>query len=294
MRSQRVTRPRGDLIALRRAAIIAVIAALVCLGCSPDADVSWPSVAEQHTSFEQLQAESPVDEPIIADAMARVVGIVMGVDPLSIRDDGAAIVLPDTSGQIPTVGLGTAVLTGGYVLTAYHVVDATVRPIAIVGRGRQQPFRTSAELFWCYPKGDLALLELDSPLPSGLDIAGRVAVGEPVWTYARQALVGGHVNESPANAAGQTRLLSANLKLRHGDSGGPMLNLYGDLIAVNVGADTRQRSGWRRLTHVQIDQPTSLSIMLSATLLDDVIRRKAKIGRYGENCRAQKNTLHPG
>lgn len=284
MRMRRVTQPHSFIMVWRSRAYIPVIAIFASLGCSPGSEFSPPTAAEQQVTFENLQATTPVSQPVIADAMQRIVGIVVGVDPQTVRNDGTALILTSALDQAPTVGLGAAVKNGGYVLTAYHVVDENVRPIAIAGRGRQQAFRTSAEIFWCYQKGDLALLQLDASLPAGLSVIGSVAVGEPVWTHGRRALLGGFIIESPSTATGQTRLLSASFRLAHGDSGGPMLNLNGDLVAVNVGADTRKRRWWQSLRAAPTEHPVSLSIMLSESLLDSILSHEAPVGQYGDTC----------
>lgn len=145
---------------------------------------------------------------------------------------------------------GTAAMvdTRGYLLTAAHVVDET--PVSVIyydgGRLRHQ----QARLVWngntAPGKPDLALLRVPLPLPVAYQWAEHYSTGDAVaavgvnYTDPEKpnfvmGFSGGKLGKDrPLQRTPTTQTVTSDLPLHFGDSGGPLFDLQGKLIAINV------------------------------------------------------------
>lgn len=143
-----------------------------------------------------------------------------------------------SAGRSGPIGSGTGffVSSDGLLVTNAHVVRGG-KSFSIYTRGEETP----AELVQVDPENDLALLKVDvqsRPIP--LAAQSKPDKGEEVLTlgYPRPNLQGieqkatfGRVN-ALTGAKGDVRFLQVDLPIQPGNSGGPLLNLRGEVIAV--------------------------------------------------------------
>ena len=190
-----------------------------------------PTIAKAGTSGDQIAS-------VVAKVSPAVVGIVV-TRPPTVEEDGSA---PKTvSADRPTVALGSGFIIdpSGFIATNKHVVlDATsIFVVATDG------VRYKASVVGMPSKADMALLRIEAgrPLPfvqfgnSDKMRAGDtvIAIGSPFGldntvTAGILSAVNRDVMESPFDDYLQT-----DAAINHGNSGGPLFNLAGEVVGMN-------------------------------------------------------------
>lgn len=144
------------------------------------------------------------------------------------------------SGVYSALSLGTAwAVTRQHVVTNYHVV-ANTRNLRLVMPGQHE---IPLKLIASDPQNDLAILalagthRLNSPLPVSHRVPG---LGSAVFTigYPHPDLMGtspkltaGHIN-ALSGIADDPRIFQVDVPVQAGNSGGPLLNMYGEVVAI--------------------------------------------------------------
>ena len=162
-------------------------------------------------------------------------------------------VQPDNGGNMINSGLGTGFIfdKDGYILTNEHVVSGADE-IYVTVEGYTEPFK--AELLGSDFDLDLAVLKISgkkefSTLPIGDSTRLRVgewvtAIGNPLG-YDHTVSVGvvsAKGREIQIPEGNQTRsyenLLQTDASINSGNSGGPLLNMSGEVIGINTAVST--------------------------------------------------------
>jgi 2-alkenal reductase len=160
-------------------------------------------------------------------------------------------------------GSGFIISTDGYVITNNHVIEG--------GTSFQVQFMdgttVDATLVGADPIQDVAVLKLD--LKSGQSVPGTlsfgdsssveagqqvVAIGTPYGEYANSVSTGivNAVNRSldEGNGLSMPNLIQHDAPIYPGNSGGPLLNLSGEVIGMNVAAATDPTTGGQTATGI--------------------------------------------
>lgn len=154
-------------------------------------------------------------------------------------------VTSQTRGQAVSVsGLGSGVLVSadGKIITAAHVIQAA----DIVGVEFPSGFRSKAQILAADTAADVALLQLaEMPkdvAPAKLGDSDKAQVGDQVFVVGAplgitHTLTVGHISARRTPAASSGSLVMAELfqtdaAINHGNSGGPMFNMNGEVIGV--------------------------------------------------------------
>ncbi len=156
--------------------------------------------------------------------------------------------IPSVVSIVSTTGTGTASGTGiimtenGYLITNEHVVDGAVS-IQVLLRDES---RYTASLVGSDTISDLAVLKIEA---SGLTAAefGNsdevqvgdtvVAIGDPLGIELRGTMTDGiisAINRDVTTNGRTMTLLQTNAQLNNGNSGGPLINIYGQVIGINT------------------------------------------------------------
>lgn len=152
-------------------------------------------------------------------------------------------VLVDLGDGSASVGTGVIFSADGYFVTNYHVVAGGADCAAVLDTGAMYPARFVAG----DAENDLAVLRLegDGLLPTAafadsddLTVGDKVyAIGNPLGYELRGTLTDGIVSaiNRDVEVDGAVRtLIQTNAALNSGNSGGPLINEYGQVVGINV------------------------------------------------------------
>ncbi len=163
-----------------------------------------------------------------------------GGDPFFQQFDfGQTRIVPASS-----LGSGFIVHPSGYVITNNHVIDRARRIEVELADGRKLP----ADLVSADPESDLAVLKIasDTPLPTlPLGDSSDLMIGEPVIAVGNPLGFSHSVSTGIVSAVHRDLksqedkvllgdLIQTDAAINHGNSGGPLLNAYGQVIGINT------------------------------------------------------------
>ncbi|HPE15341.1 MAG TPA: trypsin-like peptidase domain-containing protein [Oscillospiraceae bacterium] len=141
-----------------------------------------------------------------------------------------------------SIGTGVIFSSDGYILTNQHVIDGGTR--ATVTLQDERSF--DALLVGADSQNDLAVLKIDAtgltPAEFGdsslLEVGDTaVAIGNPLGTELRGTMTDGIISaiNRNVNVSGRMMtLIQTNAALNSGNSGGPLLNVYGQVVGINT------------------------------------------------------------
>lgn len=152
-----------------------------------------------------------------------------------------------------TVGTGVIFSGDGYFITNYHVIEGGRECLALLEDGRRLP----ASYVGGDRNSDLAVLKMNPPaggtLPAAvfgdsdlLNVGDDVyAIGNPLGMELRGTLTNGIVSAANRKVEVDGRimtLIQTNAALNTGNSGGPLINEYGQVVGINVVKMSSHRS----------------------------------------------------
>jgi 2-alkenal reductase len=162
----------------------------------------------------------------------------------AVEEIGPAVVtvLGEISGQ-PVSGSGVIISSQGYILTNNHVVEGTARLLVILADGSQLP----AEIVGTDMYADLAIVQAQGEFPA-VAILGNsdtlkpgetvIAIGSPLGDFVNTVTVGvisatGRMLDT-GNGFLMEDLIQTDAAINQGNSGGPLVNLAGDVVGINT------------------------------------------------------------
>lgn len=168
----------------------------------------------------------------------------------SVRSVGPAVVtvvgsIPgQAAGSGPSVsGSGVFISSDGYLLTNAHVVEAMEEVSIILSDGDQQ----KAEVVGADPYADLAVLKAEGQAPAVATMGNSdvlnpgetvIAIGSPLGDFKNTVTVGviSATGRAIDTGAGYQieGLIQTDAAINQGNSGGPLLNLAGEVIGINT------------------------------------------------------------
>ena len=143
-----------------------------------------------------------------------------------------------------SVGSGLIVDPSGYVVTNHHVVAGA--STIVITRFRHKEGHYSARIIASDPAKDLALLQIlgDGPFPAAtLADSSRVEVGDWVLTVGNPfglghtvtaGIISGKRDSLLINGINFKGLLQTDAPINKGSSGGPLVNLRGQVVGINT------------------------------------------------------------
>ena len=155
---------------------------------------------------------------------------------------GSVVSIVCTGGEGTSSGTGVILTASGYVVTNAHVVEGAREVTVLLSDERQFP----AELVGSDSVSDLAVLHISaenlSPAEFGDSTVLRVgdsvvAIGDPLGIELRGTMTNGIVSaiNRDVTTGGRTlTLIQTNAALNSGNSGGPLINCYGQVIGINT------------------------------------------------------------
>jgi 2-alkenal reductase len=197
---------------------------------APSPTVSIPSTLSFSNSNIETTITSVVQE--VEPAVVTVVGTI----------SGRATFFGVTSDQ-EVSGSGVIITEDGYILSNNHVVEGTKTLSVILNDGTEHP----AELISRDVFADLAVLKIEGKVPGIAKIGNSdnlkpgetvIAIGSPLGTFRNSVTVGvisatGRTLDSGEGYAIED-LIQTDAAINSGNSGGPLLNLAGEVIGINT------------------------------------------------------------
>jgi 2-alkenal reductase len=149
-------------------------------------------------------------------------------------------------GQSPDAqvsGSGVIITKDGYILTNNHVVEGANNVVVILANGTQLPTKIiNTDQF-----ADLAVLKVEGAVPAVATLGNSdnlkpgetvIAIGSPLGDFKNSVTVGvvsatGRSLDS-GNGYQIEGLIQTDAAINHGNSGGPLVNLAGEVIGINT------------------------------------------------------------
>jgi serine protease Do len=208
----------------------------------PAGAVSTPAVqsipaassAAQILEVNSSQVETSVTQAVktIAPAVVTVVGTIPG-----------QMTFFGPTGDQTVSGSGFFIAREGFLLTNNHVVESTKDVTIVLSDGSQQ----KATIVGTDPYADLAVLKADGPVPavavlgnSDLLTPGEtaIAIGSPLGDFKNTVTVGVISATGRSIDTGQgyemEGLIQTDAAINQGNSGGPLVNLAGEVVGINA------------------------------------------------------------
>jgi serine protease Do len=203
-------------------------AALLAAGLSAVVTIAWLP-----------PAPARADELVttLADRVATLLPAVVNIETITVTPSG-------TPGQPPVrgsmVGSGFIIDPSGYIVTNHHVIAGGV---AIQVSGRGIPAMKARPVF-IGNRVDIAVLKVDydKPLPAvQFGDSDKLQVGDPVLAIGNPLGIGESVSAGIISALNRNLSLTpyddfiqTDAAINHGNSGGPMFNLAGQVVGVDT------------------------------------------------------------
>jgi 2-alkenal reductase len=147
------------------------------------------------------------------------------------------------TGDQTVSGTGFFITDQGYILTNNHVVEGTQEVNIVLSDGTQQ----TATIVGTDPYSDIAVLKTDGKIPGVATLGNSdaldpgesvIAIGSPLGDFKNTVTVGvvSATGRSIDTGNGYTieNLIQTDAAINHGNSGGPLVSLAGDVIGVNT------------------------------------------------------------
>jgi 2-alkenal reductase len=145
--------------------------------------------------------------------------------------------------QFQSSGSGVVISKSGYVLTNQHVVDGAQQLVVILNDGTELPAEViNTDIF-----ADLAVLKTNADLPVAAVLGNSdnlkpgesvIAIGSPLGDFRNTVTVGvvSATNRSLDSGKGYQMegLIQTDAAINQGNSGGPLINLAGEVIGINT------------------------------------------------------------
>ena len=194
------------------------------------------------TSASSAQASNqPLLRPV--DTSDRAVQVVQRVGPavVTIQTSG----FDDQGNRFRAAGSGVIIDTKGHILTNYHVVQGNDTSYQVIFKSGR---KADATLAGSAPYSDLAVIHVDASVPAWAPLGDSskvqpgqtvLAIGSPLGSYENTVTEGiisavGRTLQEPNNGPMLTNLLQTDAPINHGNSGGPLVDLNGQVIGINT------------------------------------------------------------
>lgn len=168
-----------------------------------------------------------------------------------------------------SVGTGVIFSEDGYIITNYHVISGCSACAVWVTDSYGVDTEYPARLVGYDEDNDLAVLKIDAVdmpvaefgVSDDLKVGDRVyAIGNPLGLELRNTLTDGLVSaiDRDVDVEGVTMtLIQTNAALNSGNSGGPLINQYGQVVGINT---IKMMSGEDTIEGLGFAIPTSLAV----------------------------------
>ncbi len=206
---------------------------------------SQPTTADTQPVIQSVEP-AQVSQIVVSDISTPVTNAVESVGPAVVTVvatlPGQMTFFGRTADQ-PVSGSGVIISEQGYILTNNHVIEDTTEISVVLADGNELP----AQLVGRDAFADLAVLKVDGKMPAVAPLGNSdtlkpgetvIAIGSPLGDFKNSVTVGVvsatgrslDVNENYQMEG----LIQTDAAINEGNSGGPLVNLAGEVIGVNT------------------------------------------------------------
>jgi len=137
-------------------------------------------------------------------------------------------------------GSGVIISEDGYIITNHHVIEGARSLVVIFANGSRQ----EAHLVGSDPLSDIAVIKVDGGVPAVAQIGDSellrpgehvLAIGSPLGDF-KNTVTTGVVSALNRSVPGSSMegLIQTDAAINHGNSGGPLVNVKGEVIGINT------------------------------------------------------------
>lgn len=182
--------------------------------------------------------QPPVVQNLTVNATTELIDAVRKVEPAVVtvvtnEDSGGTF-----NGTIQASGSGVIISQDGHVITNNHVVEGANTVAVIYEDGT----RVNADIVGTDPLSDIAVLKVSGTVPAFVPFGDSsalqlgewvIAIGSPLGNY-RGSVTAGVVSGLNRKVSDQEGLIQTDAAINHGNSGGPLINLAGQVVGINT------------------------------------------------------------
>ena len=271
---------------------------LLTIGTQPAQQSSAPAEQTQTTKEEAVHAEAPAQTQQAAEDLPQltIVQSPAGIPTVASDEDGAlslqeiyrrcigsvvSIVTVTPSGKAS--GTGIIMSEDGYVITNHHVIESA-QAVSVLTSDNQE---YAASVVGSDETSDLAVLKVEAEGlqasefgdSSVLQVGDSVAaIGDPLGTALRGTMTDGIISAINRDLTVNDRtmsLIQTNAALNNGNSGGPLINCYGQVIGIN----TMKMSNFYSLSATVEGIGFAIPIDTAKPIIDELIEKGYVSGR---------------
>ncbi len=197
--------------------------------------INQPSVPVTHSLEPVMQSSGSVNSTAVAQTVPENEALIAAVDLVN----PATVTVLNQNFQGISSGSGVIIDTAGYIVTNNHVIEKAEKIYVILAHGG----RMQAQLVGSSIDFDIAVLKIDADYvpavayfgdSSALRLGERVAaIGSALGGF-RNTVTSGVISAHNRSLGGQNGLLQTDTPINHGNSGGPLINLQGEVVGINV------------------------------------------------------------
>ncbi len=179
----------------------------------------------------------PPPAPAAASSTTQVIGEESAIIDAVKKVEPAVVLIQNQGRRSSGSGSGVIISDEGYIVTNNHVVEGAVELSVVYYDGRVVP----ATLVGAYPQSDLAVVKVEDALPGvaelgdsdALQLGTRVvAIGSALGRF-QNTVTTGIVSGLGRQLGGISGLIQTDASINHGNSGGPLVNLAGQVVGIN-------------------------------------------------------------
>ena len=182
------------------------------------------------------------------------------------------------SGDQQVSGSGFIISRNGYIVTNNHVIEDTNQVFVFLSDGAE----LNAEVISTDIFADLAVLKVDGSMP-GVVVFGDsdklkpgetvVAIGSPLGDF-RNSVTSGVISATgrmidTGNGYEMENLIQTDAAINSGNSGGPLVNLAGEIIGVNTLVIRGNNSGSAAAEGLGFAIPSNTVILITQQIIDN-------------------------
>ena len=205
--------------------------------------VSEPALAASETVSEMLPNQIVVSSSEISTIITEVVEMVEPAVVTVVGSIPGQRTFFGTTGDQQVSGSGFIISADGYIVTNNHVIDGVDFVSVILSDGTEMPaVVVSTDIF-----ADLAVLKIDGGVPASVVMGDSdrlkpgetvIAIGSPLGDFRNSVTTGVISATGRMIDTGQgfemENLLQTDAAINSGNSGGPLVNLAGEVVGVNT------------------------------------------------------------